>query len=151
MYIRPACNHCHSSAPFEQALLHIDLLGLIAGKRRAQAQMPAGLPGLQLLAVIEIAGRLLLAEEQPVAAAGRAPRALEERAKRRHTGAGADHDHRQAVVLGQAEVPGRLREDCHFQCLARSARNAEHTLCARRSAPWPRSGAPAQVRGEGWS
>jgi hypothetical protein len=55
----------------QQALLHIDLR-LIAGKRRAQAQVPAGLPGLQLLAVIEIAGRLLLAEEQPVAPAGRA-------------------------------------------------------------------------------
>ncbi|MNC07520.1 hypothetical protein D3C75_550730 [compost metagenome] len=80
--------------------------------------MAGRLPGLQLLLVIEIGGRVLLAEEQPVGPFR--PTCLsffEEGPERRNAGAGADHDYRHAVVLGQAKVLRHLREDGYLQRL----------------------------------
>ncbi len=58
-------------------------------------QQPVGDHVLQLVAVVEVLGAVLVTEEQPVAA-GVAQRAafLQEAAERRDAGARADHDHR---------------------------------------------------------
>ena len=59
------------SGLLEHAVLHVDLFGLVAGKGCGQArERAAGLPGLDLVAVDEIAIRALVAEKQPVAAPG---------------------------------------------------------------------------------
>ncbi|MNP84760.1 hypothetical protein D3C76_1842090 [compost metagenome] len=54
---------------FADAILYVDLLRLIAGKRQAQVRQQAiVLHALQFVAIVKIAGGVLLAEEQPVLA-----------------------------------------------------------------------------------
>ena len=103
-------------AVLQQAVLHIDLLRLVTRERGAQAHMPAGLPGLHLFAVIEVAGGMLLTEEQPVAPLGPTYLALfKEGAEGGDTGTRADHDDGHPVVLGQAEVLRWLGKYPHLQ------------------------------------
>src|SRR5471032_1925826 len=97
-------------AGFEHALLHVDLFGLVTGESGVQAaQVTAAQPGFQFLAVVEVAGGALLTEEQPVPALGTLGLAfLQEGAKRRDAGTGADHDHRCSRILRDPEVRAAL-------------------------------------------
>ena len=55
-------------ALFADAILHVDFLRLIAGKRQAElVEQAIALHALQFFAIVEIAGGVLLTEEQPVA------------------------------------------------------------------------------------
>src|SRR5690606_14679830 len=81
------------------AVLHVDLLRLIAREGEVQAQEAVALPRRQFLFVEELRGAVLFAEEEPVAP-GRADRLplLEKRAERSETRARADHDHRRRRI-----------------------------------------------------
>ena len=100
-------------AALPHAVLDVDLLGLIAREGDVEAGEQAVLqPLLPFELVQEIVGEVAIAEEQPVAPAGtcRLP-LLQEGAKRRDAGAGADHDDRPVRIVRQAEVLVRLDVD----------------------------------------
>src|SRR6185437_1169556 len=88
------------------ALLHIDALVLVTRESEIELGQEAAAVEIRDLVLVEkIAGAMLVAEEQPVAALGPDnPPLLEEGAERRDTGARPDHDHRRVVVLRQAEA-----------------------------------------------
>ncbi len=72
------------------------------------------LEGLQLLAVVEVGGAALFAEEQPVAAGVAAgPPVLQEADERGDAGPRTDHDHRGGGVRGRPEVRGAPDVDRH--------------------------------------
>src|SRR3974390_2559759 len=77
-----------------QAMLHIDLAGLVAGKSQIKAmEFALGVPGQQLLLVQEVRSAVLLAKDKPVAPGSAFKDSLlEKRAERRYAGAGAAHD-----------------------------------------------------------
>ncbi|CAB3833067.1 hypothetical protein LMG26842_01935 [Achromobacter dolens] len=102
-------------AVLAHAVLHVDLGRLVARERQVQpCQQAVIAQRLQFVAIVEIAGRVPLAEKQPVAAAIAArPPFLQEGAERRHAGAGADHDHRRVALPWRPEVAGLLHEDRH--------------------------------------
>ena len=65
----------HIPCVFQHAMLHVDLLDLIAGECRLQArQSPVGERSLKFFAVEEIGGAMLIAEEKPVPVAPTARR-----------------------------------------------------------------------------
>ncbi|MNT42653.1 hypothetical protein D3C72_1790830 [compost metagenome] len=73
---------------------------------------------MQFVAVVEVGGGVLLAEEQPVAAVVATGAALvEEATERRHTGARANHDHRHVAIDRRAKMLGRLDEHRHVAAL----------------------------------
>src|SRR5690606_13480325 len=83
-------------AGLAHAVLHVELVGLVAGKGGVDAGEQAGfLPGADLVLIKVVGGGVLVAEEQPVAAGGGGGGAFfEEGAERRDAGARPDHDHR---------------------------------------------------------
>ncbi|SHT73851.1 Uncharacterised protein [Mycobacteroides abscessus subsp. abscessus] len=93
------------AAVLAHSVLHIDLLGLIAGEGEIEAiQEARRVPGVDLVLVDVVMCPVLVAEEQPVVA----PRSpllafLQECAEWGHTRAGAHHDHRGFVVAGHSE------------------------------------------------
>ena len=100
-------------AALPHAVLDVDLLGLIAREGDVEVGQQAVLqPLLPFQLVQEIVGEVAIAEEQPVAPAGsRGLPLLQEGAKRRDAGAGADRDDRPVRIVGQAEVLVRLDVD----------------------------------------
>src|SRR5918911_2057810 len=94
------------ASPLPEAVLDVDLLGLVAGKGDVHAgQRTLGHGLLPLELVEEVVGEAALAGEQPALAlvAALAP-VLDEGAERGNAGAGADHDDRGVTRLGRAEV-----------------------------------------------
>ena len=70
------------------------------------------LPGLQLLAVEEVGGGFLIAEEEPVLTRGtRCLALLKKGHERGDSRAGADHDCMDRRILGNAEMLGRMDEN----------------------------------------
>ena len=97
----------------QHAVLDVDLFRLVAGEGEVEAgEHAGGLERGEFLAVEEIGGGLLVAEEEPVAAlcAGGAA-LLEKGTERRNAGAGPDHDHGDVAAGGRAE--GLVRMDEH--------------------------------------
>src|SRR5580704_10557542 len=94
-------------------MLHVGLfLAVARPSERQPRQQACRAHGDELFLVEEIIIAALMAEEQPVAA-GRVDRLplLQERAKRRHAGAGADHDDRLGWIVRQREMLGLLHID----------------------------------------
>lgn len=102
---------------FAQAVLHVDLAGLIAREREVEAMQRAALECvLPLDLVEEILAGVRVAEEQPVATGGGDGFALlHEGAERRDAGARADHDDVLRAVGGQAEALVVLDVDLHLR------------------------------------
>src|SRR5713101_2242066 len=98
-----------------QAVLDVDLLGLVAREGEIEVgQHAAALPVEDLVLVEKIRGAFLIAEEQPVPALGAARLALLEKSpKRGNTGAGSDHDGRSIVVGRRREAVALLHEHRH--------------------------------------
>jgi len=96
----------------QHAVLDVNLVLLVAREGGIEAgQEPVAVKGGQLVLEQEIGVAPRIAEEQPIAAdgAGRAA-LLQKGAERRDPGAGADHDQRRIVVLGQPEIMGLADE-----------------------------------------
>jgi hypothetical protein len=83
------------STLFFHALLHIDFIGLISGKRGGEFVKESGFLGSQkFLAVQEIGFRVLISEEEPIATrVAMDGTVLEKASKRGDTSSRADHDH----------------------------------------------------------
>ena len=97
-------------------ILHIDFLCLVARKGQVESRKPPlfEVP-LPLKLVQKIAGKISVAEEQPVVTGCTAFVALfNERAKRRDARAGANHDDVGVVVGWQVKARVRLNEYGHL-------------------------------------
>src|SRR5688500_2022626 len=96
-------------------MLHINLLGLIARKRRRQRlEMPVALHGLELVAIEKIGSGALFTKKKPAApACTDRTTFVKKRAERRYAGAGSDHDDRGVTVRWKTEGVRGLHEDRH--------------------------------------
>ena len=104
------------SALFFHAVLHIDFVGLISGKRGGEFVKDSGLLGSQeFLAVKEIGFLVLISEQEPIATRVAMDGAvLEKGSKRGDTGSRADHDHvavrwRKMKMAGGLDIDGDRR------------------------------------------
>ncbi len=86
-------------------VLNVDLVRLIARERRVEPEQAVAHVAVQLGFVEEVGRASLLAEEQPVLSRRAGDAALlDERAERRESGAGPDHDQRPRRIGGHREV-----------------------------------------------
>ncbi|CAK0117384.1 Uncharacterised protein [Burkholderia pseudomallei] len=114
--MRALLEPCPQRRPLlEHAVLHVDLLRLVARERDIEPREEAVRAHLrELVAVIEIGVRVLLAEEQPIAPLRAARAALVQKApERRDARARADHHDRRVAARGRAKVRGFLHEYRH--------------------------------------
>src|SRR5579872_6548705 len=97
------------------AVLHVDLLRLIARESDIEAgQQTAVAHRFQFVSIVEIRGRMLLAEEQPVAPLVTACTPLVQKAaKRCNAGSRTDHDDRRVRTMRRTKMCGFLHEYRH--------------------------------------
>src|SRR5579862_3987204 len=98
---------------FEQAMLNINLVRLVARKRGVETgQEPVAVIILEFGLEQEIGGPALIAEHEPVAGArAKRPALLQKGAERGEPGAGADHDDRRVDPGGKAKPGGAVDKD----------------------------------------
>src|SRR4029079_6804128 len=106
------------------AILNIYFLVAVARPGECQTrEMPRLAHGLELVLIEEIIVAALMAEIEPVGPRGLHREALlQERAERRHAGAGPDHDDRFVRIGGQRKMLRLLHIDPHLLARLDAAR-----------------------------